>query len=74
MYTPPGNISSERLSRFDHFRAALSEDERIVLDHKLARWRNRLRDFQTGRGRHPNFGGLMVEELFMALIEFQEAV
>lgn len=60
---PDQQITARRLTRFDAFRATLSDDERACLDAKLARW------VKIIKARNIPFSIGYAKELFMALVE-----
>ncbi len=60
-------ITENRLSKFEAFRASLPEDEQRMLDLKMQRWQDTIIE----KNDHPvGFGVKSAQELFVALIEF----
>jgi hypothetical protein len=64
-YTPIPSITTDRLARFDAFRASLPLPERRMLDAKLARWIGIMAKRRPACG----FGIKCAQELYMALME-----
>jgi hypothetical protein len=60
------DVAGDRVEMFKAFRASLSAEEQKGLDAKILRWRKLMVGTQ--------FGELGAEELFVALIEFEEKI